>query len=144
MRNCVLRCHQWLFCNLAATQKHEDFRDVDLNNFFVYYEMTDLWDWVEGRWDKFCFSEDMLSRAENRLCVQALLTRGRGGRWGNSYWHGCVAQILLQQWGRKVPMQVQTQAGGTNPSPCERLSPTTVKNLRLTGIGIPMPKCILP
>lgn len=64
----------------------------------------------------------MLSPAENRLCMQTLLTWGRGTirQW---FQPGCGAQTLWQQGARKAPTRVQMQVSGGDPKLHERRQP---------------------
>lgn len=148
MKSCALKSRQRLSCNLAATEKREDFRDVNLNNVFVYYEMADLWDWVRGRWDKFCFSEDMLSRAENRLCMQALLTRGRGEDEAVGTSLAVLHKSCCSNGAGRCPYGCWRRAGGTNPSPRERWWPCSHQpQWRLWGrlaLASPCPSATYP
>lgn len=42
MRSCALKGQQILLCNSAAVEKRGDFRDVNLNQLLVLYQMADL------------------------------------------------------------------------------------------------------
>lgn len=46
MSSCALGGQQILSRNLAAAERREDLRDVNLNNFLLYYQLTDLWHWA--------------------------------------------------------------------------------------------------